>query len=282
LRGATIKELLKNRLNAEDLGGISLSYDVIGDIAVVKFSDKWLEKETIIANTILENNRHIKTVLRQASPVEGAYRTRKLEWIAGEQRTETVHREYNCTFKVDLSKVYFSPRLSFERLRVARLVKPKEVVINMFAGVGCFSIFIGKYSEATRVYSIDINPEAVRLMEENIRLNGLDDRIFAIRGDARDIVGKGLKGVADRVLMPLPEKAFDYLEDALHALKPKGGWIHYYDFAHSRKYENPVAKISNKVSSKLRKLGTNITENGKIVRSVGPNWYQVVLDLMVS
>ena len=90
----------------------------------------------------MQTHKRIKTVLRQASPVSGDFRLRKLEWIAGERKTETVHKEYGCILKVDLGKCYFSPRLSYERNRIAHQVQPGEVMVNMFAGVGSYSIVI--------------------------------------------------------------------------------------------------------------------------------------------
>jgi tRNA (guanine37-N1)-methyltransferase len=93
----------------------------------------------------------------------------------------------------------------------------------MFAGAGCFSILIAKYSKAEKVYSIDANPSAVRYMQENIRLNGVYGRVSSMLGDVQEIVERNLRRIADRVLMPLPEKAFEYLPHALSALKKAGG-----------------------------------------------------------
>jgi tRNA (guanine37-N1)-methyltransferase len=199
--------------------------------------------------------------------------------VAGERKTETVHKEYGCLFKVDLGKCYFSPRLSHERMRVAQQVQPREIVVNMFAGVGCFSIVMAKHSKAERIFSIDINPDAVHYMRENTALNRVDDEVVVVQGDARDIVEGGLQGVADRVLMPLPEKAYEYLDCALSALKPHGGWIHYYDFEHANKDEDPVTKTVTKVTQKLRGIGIKFQVLfGRIVRTTGPRWYQTVAD----
>ena len=90
------------------------------------------------------------------------------------------------------------------------------------------------------------------------------------------------KNAADRVVMPLPEKAYEYLDYALLALKPTGGWIHYYDFEHASKKENPVEKVKAKVAEKLQKLGVDfVVKFGRVVRNTGPNWYQVVLDIQI-
>ncbi len=227
-------------------------------------------------------HREVKAVWRQTSSVSGDYRLRKLKFLSGERKTETIHREYGCIFKIDLEKAYFSPRLSYERLRIARLIQPREVVLNMFAGVGCYSICIAKHSKPLKVFSVDINPAAIHLLNENIRLNRVADVVVPIQGDAKQVISTELLNRADRVLMPLPEKAYEYLDSALSALKPKGGWIHYYAFQHAEKSEDPIEKVEVKVSEKLQGLGVSFrVEFGRIVRPIGPRWYQVVLDIHV-
>jgi len=82
--------------------------------------------------------------------------------------------------------------------------------------------------------------------------------------------------------MPLPEKAFEYLPSALSALKEPGGWVHYYGFEYARQKENVVEKVSSKVTQRLLALGASFNiPLGRIVRSTGPNWYQVVLDIEI-
>jgi tRNA (guanine37-N1)-methyltransferase len=153
----------------------------------------------------------------------------------------------------------------------------------MFAGVGSFSIYMAKLGLAKRVFSIDINPTAVRLMRENARLNRVENRVSSIRGDAKDVITEHMQGIADRVVMPLPMKAYEYLDYAVMALKRSGGWIHYYDFEHASKTEDPVEKVKTKVEEKLRKLDVSFTISaGRVVRSVGPHWYQIALDILVS
>lgn len=228
-------------------------------------------------------HKNVKAVLAQTSPVRGDFRLRKLEYVAGENRTATVHRESGCVFLVDLEGCYFSPRLSHERMRIAQRVQKGEVVVNMFAGVGSFSIVIARHTDAKRIYSVDVNPSAVQCMEENVRMNMAYGRVMPMLGDAREIIKEKLQHVADRVLMPLPEKAFEYLPCALLALKETGGWIHYYDSEHARKTENPVEKVELKVVERLKNLGVVFEiPTKRVVRTTGPNWYQVTLDISVK
>lgn len=279
----SLKTLLAGRLETCELKLISKSYDIIGDIAVIRLPESLKRGSKIVAEAIMQTHGRVKTVLRQAGPVSGDFRTRELEWVAGEMKTETVHKEHGCLFKVDLEKCYFSPRLSYERNRIAQKVQPGEVIVNMFAGVGSYSIVIAKHCEAEKIFSIDINPVAIQYMQKNIKLNKVEGKVIPVQGDAERVIEERLQNVADRILMPLPEKAYEYLDYAVLALKSTGGWIHYYASEHAKKPEDPIEKVKTKVSEKLKKFNIDFEiPFQRIVRGVGPNWFQVVLDIKVS
>ncbi|UCH31972.1 MAG: class I SAM-dependent methyltransferase family protein, partial [Candidatus Bathyarchaeota archaeon] len=132
--------MLKGKLSDRELALVYKSYDIVGDIAVIRISDSILHRKETIADALMKQHKQIKAVWRQSSPVSGDFRLRKLEWIKGDKRTETTYKEHGCQFKVDLKACYFSPRLGFERMRIAELVGDNnEVVVNMFAGVGTYS-----------------------------------------------------------------------------------------------------------------------------------------------
>jgi len=280
--GRSLKTLLANKLKPNELKLLYKSYDIIGDITVIRVPEALQQHSEIIAKAVMQTYKRVRSVWRQVGPVSGDLRLRELEWMAGERRTETVHREHGCVFKVDFRRCYFSPRLSYERMRIARQVQPGEVIVNMFAGVGCYSIIIAKHSEASKIYSIDINPVAVQYMKENVELNKVMGRVLPLEGDAKRIVEEKLQNVANRVLMPLPERAYEYLDCAMLALRLTGGWVHYYDFEHAGKGENSIEKIKRKVFEKLENLNVNFEiPFGRVVRTIGPNWYQIVIDVEV-
>lgn len=276
-----LKELLAAVLPADELNSVYNSYDIIGDVAIIRLTEDSKKYSQIIAETLMKIHKNVKTVLAQISPVQGDFRLRKLEHIAGEKRTKTIHKESGCLFMVDLESCYFSPRLLYERMRIAKLVKGGEIVVNMFAGVGCFSIIIAKHSNAAKIYSIDVNPAAIQFMKENIRLNRVYGKVIPMEGDAKNIIQERLQNVADRVLMPLPEKAFEYLPYAVSALKNGKGFVHLYAFEHANGNENPVEKTATEVTNRLEKLGVCFEVTfGRIVRTTGPNWYQTVIDVL--
>jgi len=281
-----LNQVAEELLTREETLSLGKGFDRVGDICIIKIPQMIEKKKFELAQFLLQKlEPSIKVILGQTSPVQGEYRTRDLEWLAGEKRTSTVYKEHGCEFSVDLAKVYFSPRLSHERMRIVKLIKESqrpENVINMFAGVGSFSIIIAVYCKSINVYSIDINPEAVYFMEKNININKVSDRVIPLLGDAKTIIHKDLKNTADRVLMPLPEKAYEYLDTAVSALKPGIGFIHYYDVTYAKKGEKPADLIAWKVDKKMREIRTDYELiSSRIIRTVGPNWHQVVLDIKI-
>jgi tRNA (guanine37-N1)-methyltransferase len=278
-----MKKVLANKLNSKELMRIYKSYDIVGDIAIIRVPKPQLRYSKLIAEAIMTIHREVKSVWRQSSSVSGDFRLRNLEHIVGKETTETYYREHGCIYKTDLKKTYFSPRLSYERMRIAGLIQKGETIVNMFAGVGCYSIAIAKHSMPMKVYSVDVNPSAFEYLRENIRLNRVEAVVVPLQGDAKEVIEMGLQNVADRVLMPLPELAYDYLDSALLALKPTGGWIHYYSFKHTKKGENPIQKAEKQVLKKLGRMdeGFQVTR-GRVVRTIGPRWFQIVLDIHIG
>jgi tRNA (guanine37-N1)-methyltransferase len=200
------------------------SFDTLGSVAVVKMADEIIPHAKDIGKAILATHKSIRTVCMDSGVVD-EFRTRNIKVVAGEKTTETTHKEYGMVFKMDLGRVFFSPRLATERDNVSKQVQPGEVVMDMFAGIGPFSIMIAKSRSPKVVYAIDMNPAAIEFMKENIVLNRVQG-IEPILGDARDVVKKLEK--ADRIIMNLPHDASNYVPDALGALRP-GGIIHYYE-----------------------------------------------------
>ncbi len=237
-----LKELLKNILSEEELEIAPSSFDVVGDIAIIDIPKELEKKEKKIAEKLLEF-KQINTVLKKEGKVENEFRLRKLKYIAGEKKKETIHIEYGCRFKLNLEEVYFSPRLGSERERIVSQVKEGEKVLVMFAGIGPYAIQIGKKTKAKIVYAVEINPKAVKYMEENLRLNKVQDKIKVFEGDVREVVPR-LKEKFDRIVIPLPKRGENFLDVARKVAK-KNAMIHFYTFADSKEkaVENIDAKI---------------------------------------
>ncbi len=248
------------------------SFDIIGDIAIIELPEELMPYGRAIGEAILKVHRHIKAVFAKGSKVKGEYRVRELIHLAGEKRTETLHRENGIRLKLDVAKVYFSPRLATERMRIFRKAKPGEVVFDMFAGVGPYSILLAR--KAKLVFACDLNPWAIRYLEENIRLNKAHN-VVPIFGDVRKVAGK-LE--ADRVVMNLPKFADRFLREALLSVR-SGGIIHYYGFGPE---EDLYSEHEAKIKAVARELGFSVEflERRK-VRPYAPRQFNIAIDSRV-
>jgi len=259
-----------------DLLGYNPAYELIGDIALLEDPDLDSQKASRIAEALLLTQPNIKTVVKPLTPVIGEFRVREFEVIAGEPRTETVHREYGCRYKVDLSRAYFTPRLSTERSRILSWVKEGDTVVDMFAGVGPYSILLAKSNRPSKVVAIDKNPDAVHYLKENISLNSAKN-IDAIEGDARE-EAKRFAGTADHVIMNLPHNAHEFLDSAVLLTKP-GGVIHYYGITpEDDLYESSVELIRKAAEKAGRKI--EILEK-RVVRSYAPHQYNICIEARI-
>lgn len=273
-----LKKALENVLTENESDELISAFDQIGEIIIVRIPDSLLSKKEIIGKALLDEVKIVRSVFYQASAVEGEFRTRSLEILAGEDNTETEYREFGCRFTVDVKNAFFSPRLSTERERIANLIQNGEVMTNMFAGIGMFSITAAKKKKCT-VYSLDINPVASKLCETNIGLNKLAGNIISINGDASEIIKEQLADKSDRTLMLLPERSDEFLESAINTTKD-GGIIHYYSHIHADK-KTDAGKLSEEHYLKVTPVKSEIL-NSKIVRAVGPRFYQTVVDIKIS
>jgi tRNA (guanine37-N1)-methyltransferase len=275
-----LRTLLGDVLTAKEKRSIYSSFDVIGDIVIMKIPDSLLYKKYAIGKRLLDNLKSAKSVFLQTSAIEGVYRLRKLELLAGTNRTVTEHHEHGCRFKVDVRKVYFSPRLSTERLRIAEKVQDNEIVTNMFAGVGTFSILIAKQNPRSVVFNIDSNARASLLCLVNAKLNRVQDRVFPFCGDAKHIASTILSGISNRVLMPLPERAKEFVGSAITCLKQQGGTIHYFAHVGGHNKKDAINEGILNTTNAFKDYN-HVIAGTRVVREVGPKLYQIVSDVSV-
>jgi tRNA (guanine37-N1)-methyltransferase len=256
-------------INPEDILGFRPSFEVIGDIAMVEDRDA-----KRVAAALMSTSRSIKTVISPVSDVEGEFRTRRFRHVAGEARTVTLHRENGLRYRVDLERAYFTPRLGTERQRIASQVSAGEVVLDMFAGVGPFSLLLAR--KGARVIAIDKNPVAVKYLRENARLNKIKD-IDIQEGDAAELAMR-YENQADHVIMNLPHSASEFLIPALRATKPHG-IIHYYCIAPEVDLFRDMALIIRAADEAGIVVEVLYKE---MVRSYAPHRYNVVIDFRVK
>ncbi len=229
-RGRTYKDFLKGALPNDVIAFLPRSYDVVGDIAIIRLDEEHLPFAEAIADAIMRVAKNVRAVYASLG-VEGEWRVPRLVHLGGERRTETVHREYGVRIFVDVARAYFNPGLGGEHRRVAGLVRDGEVVADLFAGVGPFALHIARVRKAL-VFAVDINPWAIMCLLRSLTMNKLVGRVVAISGDARDFLSVIKDSALDRVIMNLPHRAIEFIPDVLPKLKC-GGWAHVYVVATS-------------------------------------------------
>jgi tRNA (guanine37-N1)-methyltransferase len=235
-------------------------HELVGGIAIMQDHDsKGAEK-------ILQSRPSLHTVLFASSEVCGEYRTREFEVLAGDPTTRTEVVEYGHRFTVDLSRAYFSARLSSERQHILEQVTGNEMILDMFAGVGPFAITLA--ARATLVVASDINPHAVILMLENCARNHTDN-VLPVLADAHHLSGS-IPWRFERIVMNLPLSGTEFLPDAFRLCKA-GGTIHFYS----------LVSAEGEHLEYIKKLGGTVIAE-RVVRSYSPGQWHTVYDIRVG
>lgn len=235
---------------------VRIAYDLIGSagraVAVVDIFKK--KNALALAKEILRRHTHVKSVLGKISGRAGAFRIYKLKFLAGSKNTEVVHKEHGFFFKLDPRKVYFSPRESEERFRISKLAKPKEKVLVMFSGIGPQLVYIGRACPSCEVVGVELNKIAVNYAEENLHLN----KIRNARNICADAREAKFEKKFDRIIMPLPESALEFLPAALNHAK-SGTTIQVYAISSEKKLfvdvEQKISEILKKKKVKFKFVG---------------------------
>jgi tRNA wybutosine-synthesizing protein 2 len=269
----SLKECLNNSLSETELSYIPSGWQILGDIIIVSIPEEIEHKKTKVAEALLFLYPKCKSVIRDFG-IEGQFRLPKRELLLG-TGTETVHKEHGCLFKQDVTKVMYSKGNLEERKRMSRLGKG-EVVVDMFAGIGYFSIPMAVHSRPGKIISIEINPESFAYLEENIRLNRVEDIIYPICGNCLEFTPEG---TADRVLMGYVGTTHYYLEPAIKALKKSGGILHYHEtvpekLAKTRPQER-IKKAAEFLGKKVEMLET------RKIKKYSPGVLHVVIDARI-
>jgi len=273
-----LKDIFKSKLTKKQLNLMPTSFDVIGDILIFSdFPQQLSKKETIIGNEILKNYKHINSVFKKIKKYSGKYRTPKLKLLAGNNKKETIYKENNTKIKLDVEKVYFSPRLGTERKRIFQQIRKNESILIMFSGSGIYPVVIAKNTKAKEIYGVEINPIAHKYALENVKFNKVDNKIKLYLGDVNRVLPK-INKKFDRIIMPLPKGAENYLDLALNKTKKKA-IIHFYTFSEENKY-GAVIEVLNKECKELNKSLKilNISKCGQF----SPRVFRICVDFTVK
>jgi tRNA (guanine37-N1)-methyltransferase len=273
-----VREELRGVIPGDLLDLVQRSFDIVGSkqkaVAIIEVPEELRDYKGAIAHALMRVQKNVASVLSKESGRAGEFRTREMRLIAGDPDTEVLHRESGCAFRLDPKTVYFSPRESQERGRIAEATGDGDEVLVMFSGVGPLPIRIAKHRPGVRATAIELNPYAHNYCVENIYLNRVGDRVEAVLGDVRE-VAETLGRRYDRILMPLPKGAHMFLDVAVPLLRD-GGVLHFYHWAPS---EDMFGKAEELVKAAFREEGREavVTERVK-VSQYSPRYWKVRID----
>lgn len=249
------------------------SYQIIGKILLIKLKPELLKNRKIIGKKISEILPYVHSVFLQKQ-ISGKTRKPKIELIAGCKETQTLHKEHGCNFLLDIKETMFSKGNKAEKIRLIKMVK-KETIVDMFAGIGFWSIPIAK-TRPVKIYAIDINPKAIKYLEKNVFLNNVSDKIEILKGDCRDFAPI-LENTADRIIMGYLFETESFLEDAIKIAKNKC-IIH----LHRNIKINELEQIKEKIREIAKKNNCKVVISSRKIKSYAPNIWHIVLDLKIT
>ncbi|MBD3195529.1 MAG: class I SAM-dependent methyltransferase family protein [Candidatus Lokiarchaeota archaeon] len=277
-----LQKELSGELDADELSLIPSGFQTLGDVIVLKLKEELLSKKEIIADKCLEMMPYIRSVYLNRGIVKGKYRKpEQIEFLAGEKNPIVEHKEHGVVYKLDITRIMFSQGNLRERKYLATLVNDGEVIVDMFAGIGYFSLPIASHANPKRIFSIEINSLSYKFLEENIKINDLGDIIKPIHGDCKKEVlklsKKGLK--ADRIIMGVFPAPKAYIKESLTLVKPLGTIIHY-EGVIDKNNEQVLFEEFSKIAQD-EGYSSELKES-RFIKSYGPMLYHIVYDILVK
>ncbi|MEX0920672.1 MAG: hypothetical protein WDZ62_00195 [Candidatus Pacearchaeota archaeon] len=259
-------------------------FDIIGNIAVVKFPDRTpKKKKKDFAERLMKRHKPVETVLEKTGKFKGRLRKQETKHVSGEKTKEVLYKENGCIFRFNVDDTYFSPRLSNERKEISKKIKRGDNVLVMFAGVAPFSIVIAKNSRAKKVYSNEINRKANEYAALNIERNKVQEKVFLLPGDIKKVTKKLEKEdkTFDVIVMPRPQLKDSFLRQAFTLSKEgrrKGTKIFYYDFCD----EDKIEEIQEKIKMEAEKSGKKVKIlDVKKAGEIAPYKFRIRVDFKV-
>lgn len=277
-----LKEELQHSLSEEELSLLPRGFQILGKVMILKLNSKIAEKKFLIGEKCLKLFPNFISVYLNQGKVVGTFRKpEKMELIAGEDNPIVEHREHDVIYLFDLTKIMFSKGNINERKYLASLVREGEIIVDMFAGMGYFSLPIAKHAKPAKIYSIELNPESYNYLVKNIKLNHLEDFIIPIHGDCKkEVVKLSKSGIkADRVIMGVLPAPKGYVKEALTLLKENGTIYHYEGVVEGENYW-PLFQEFEDIAT-TEKIKCKILSK-RYVKSYGPNLFHTVIDILAS
>ncbi|MFX0000027.1 MAG: class I SAM-dependent methyltransferase family protein [Candidatus Hodarchaeota archaeon] len=276
-----LKEQLKDELTEDELSLLPRGFQTLGQIILLKLNPKIMDKKKLIGKICLDLFPNIKSIYINTGVIRGTFREpENIEFVTGIDYPIVEHKEHEVIYRFDITKIMFSKGNVNERKYLTTIIQNGEIVVDMFAGIGYFSLPIAKHSSVKKVYSIELNPESYKFLVENIKINHLEDKIVPINGDCKvEVIKISESGIrANRVIMGVFPAPKNYVKEALTLVNDNGTVFHYEGVVEKDKYIElfeEFNEIAYKESYKCE------LKSHRFVKSYGPNLFHVVLDIIV-
>lgn len=271
-----IEKLLSKEIPLKLISKIPDKWEKIGDVLTIVLATELTPYKEFISKKYAEV-LNCKTVLNDIGGISGDSREPKVELIYGSKNTETIHKENGIRYKLDPQKVMFSSGNMDERIRMATISNKSETVVDLFAGIGYFTLPIAVYSKPKKIFACEKNSVAYNYLRQNIVLNNVTNIVEPLKGDNRNIAPKD---VADRVVMGYLDNTHKFLPTAFDCLKDCKGIIHYHEKIPEDKFPyEPLKKIQNVADKYGRKVKLLKHEH---VKSYAPGISHYVLDIKIG
>ncbi|UCD14310.1 MAG: class I SAM-dependent methyltransferase family protein [Thermoplasmatales archaeon] len=271
-----IKKYLSKEIPSELVGYLPEKWEKIGDVLIIKLNENLKKYQEKICKKYGEILR-CKTVLNDFGGISGKIRKPGVEIVYGSKNTETVHIENGIRYKLDPKKIMFSSGNMDERIRMANISGKKENIVDLFAGIGYFTIPMAVYSKPNKIFACEISSIAYEYLCKNIVLNHVTSIVKPLFGDNRT---KAPKNIADRVIMGYINDTYRFLPTAINCLKNHTGIIHYHDvFPNELIPDKPIKIIqetSEKYDTKARLL------KYRHIKSYAPGVSHFVFDIQIG
>lgn len=231
-----IRERLRG-LPEDAVAALPVKWEYVGDIVILRL-DPCCEPHGSRIGEAYAEVLGAETVCVDTGGIAGDLRRPSIEVIHGD-RTESVRYENGIGYRFDVRKVMFSSGNNHERRRMEGLDCRGETVVDMFAGIGYFTLPLARFAGPDRVFACEKNPDSYGFLLENIAINGVADTVIPILADNRDLQGRRF---ADRILMGYVQKTSEFLPKALSMIKD-GGMIHYHDTLSVRTHAEDIRSL---------------------------------------
>jgi len=271
-----IKKSLTETIPSELTSFLPDKWEKIGDVLIIKLHNKVKSYEKEIGK-MYADVLSCKSVLCDTGGISGEYREPNVRLIYGSKDCETVHKENNVRYKLDPTKIMFSSGNMDERIRMSKISNKNEVVVDLFAGIGYFTLPMAVYSKPEKIFACEINPVAYDYLCQNIVLNNVSDIVEPLKGDNRKVAPKG---VADRVLLGYIGGTHNFLTTAVDCLKNNEGFIHYHDTFSDDINPDDALKHLHSIVKKYDKKAKLL--KFKQVKSYAPGVSHFVFDIKIG